>query len=141
MRRRCNTLSAEVVSLAAEVGWRNIFFTRKLQLQKLISRRRTKNDDPQEGRLSDPKTRNPPDESSDLDQSSGSKEESHRGSIADRSLSAVTGSRCDVSPGSGSGSGSDSDSRALVLEQLLEDNCVVKAAARGDYSAKQDRMT
>uniref|UniRef100_A0A672JF37 F-box domain-containing protein n=1 Tax=Salarias fasciatus TaxID=181472 RepID=A0A672JF37_SALFA len=37
VRQRCCTVSAEVASLAAEVGWRNIFFTSKLQLQKLIT--------------------------------------------------------------------------------------------------------
>uniref|UniRef100_A0A3Q1F410 F-box protein 36b n=1 Tax=Acanthochromis polyacanthus TaxID=80966 RepID=A0A3Q1F410_9TELE len=42
VRRRCNTVSADVASLALEVGWRHIFFTSKLQLQKLISRRRLK---------------------------------------------------------------------------------------------------
>ncbi|XP_077414595.1 F-box only protein 36b [Vanacampus margaritifer] len=40
VRRRCKTVSPEVPALAREVGWRNIFFTNKLQLQKLISRRR-----------------------------------------------------------------------------------------------------
>uniref|UniRef100_A0A673ARD0 F-box protein 36b n=1 Tax=Sphaeramia orbicularis TaxID=375764 RepID=A0A673ARD0_9TELE len=34
VRQRCNTVSAEVSSLALEVGWRHIFFTNKLQLQK-----------------------------------------------------------------------------------------------------------
>ncbi|KAM4605309.1 F-box only protein 36b [Polymixia lowei] len=38
VRRRCDTVSAEVSSLALEVGWRSIFFTSKLQLQKQISR-------------------------------------------------------------------------------------------------------
>uniref|UniRef100_A0A673AUP5 F-box protein 36b n=1 Tax=Sphaeramia orbicularis TaxID=375764 RepID=A0A673AUP5_9TELE len=33
VRQRCNTVSAEVSSLALEVGWRHIFFTNKLQLQ------------------------------------------------------------------------------------------------------------
>uniref|UniRef100_A0A3B4EUE9 F-box only protein 36-like n=1 Tax=Pundamilia nyererei TaxID=303518 RepID=A0A3B4EUE9_9CICH len=37
VHRHCNTVSAEVASLAVEVGWRTIFFTNKLQLQKLIS--------------------------------------------------------------------------------------------------------
>uniref|UniRef100_A0A8C4DND0 F-box protein 36b n=1 Tax=Dicentrarchus labrax TaxID=13489 RepID=A0A8C4DND0_DICLA len=47
VRRRCNTVSAEVASLALEVGWRSIFFTSKLQLQKLISRRRLKTEEQQ----------------------------------------------------------------------------------------------
>uniref|UniRef100_A0A3Q0STC2 F-box protein 36b n=1 Tax=Amphilophus citrinellus TaxID=61819 RepID=A0A3Q0STC2_AMPCI len=34
VRRCCNTVSAEVASLALEVGWRTIFFTSRLQLQK-----------------------------------------------------------------------------------------------------------
>uniref|UniRef100_A0A673AUF2 F-box protein 36b n=1 Tax=Sphaeramia orbicularis TaxID=375764 RepID=A0A673AUF2_9TELE len=38
VRQRCNTVSAEVSSLALEVGWRHIFFTNKLQLQKQINR-------------------------------------------------------------------------------------------------------
>uniref|UniRef100_A0A3P8T4S1 F-box protein 36b n=1 Tax=Amphiprion percula TaxID=161767 RepID=A0A3P8T4S1_AMPPE len=33
VRRRCNTVSADVASLALEVGWRRIFFTSKLQLK------------------------------------------------------------------------------------------------------------
>ncbi|XP_012716499.2 F-box only protein 36b [Fundulus heteroclitus] len=41
-RQRCCTISAEVASLALEVGWRRIFFTNKLQLQKLLGRRRPK---------------------------------------------------------------------------------------------------
>ncbi|XP_061777098.1 F-box only protein 36b [Nerophis ophidion] len=45
VRRRCKTVSAEVPSLAQEVGWRNIFFTNKLQLQKLINRRRLRGDE------------------------------------------------------------------------------------------------
>uniref|UniRef100_A0A665U9N1 F-box protein 36b n=1 Tax=Echeneis naucrates TaxID=173247 RepID=A0A665U9N1_ECHNA len=40
VRRCCNTVSAEIASLALEIGWRSIFFTNKIQLQKLISRRR-----------------------------------------------------------------------------------------------------
>uniref|UniRef100_A0A3P8WRR8 G protein-coupled receptor kinase 7a n=1 Tax=Cynoglossus semilaevis TaxID=244447 RepID=A0A3P8WRR8_CYNSE len=39
VRKCCNTVSDEVASLALEVGWRRIFFTSKLQLQKLISQR------------------------------------------------------------------------------------------------------
>ncbi|KAM9790656.1 F-box only protein 36b [Syngnathus typhle] len=40
VRRCCKTLSPGVPALAREVGWRDIFFTNKLQLQKLINRRR-----------------------------------------------------------------------------------------------------
>uniref|UniRef100_A0A8C2Z3F3 F-box protein 36b n=1 Tax=Cyclopterus lumpus TaxID=8103 RepID=A0A8C2Z3F3_CYCLU len=54
VQRRCNTVSAEMASLAQVEGWRNIFFTSKLQLQKLISRRRLKAEEHQEGQGSDP---------------------------------------------------------------------------------------
>ncbi|KAG7247743.1 hypothetical protein CRUP_007050, partial [Coryphaenoides rupestris] len=40
VRGRWQTVPAEARPLAAEVGWRRLFFTSKLQLQKLISRRR-----------------------------------------------------------------------------------------------------
>ena len=51
--QRCNTVSAEVASLALEVGWRSIFFTSKLQLQKMISRRRLKAEEQPEGQVSE----------------------------------------------------------------------------------------
>uniref|UniRef100_A0A3Q3KWX0 Uncharacterized protein n=1 Tax=Mastacembelus armatus TaxID=205130 RepID=A0A3Q3KWX0_9TELE len=35
VRRSCKTVSAEVASLALEVGWRSIFFSSKLHLQNL----------------------------------------------------------------------------------------------------------
>uniref|UniRef100_A0A8D3CMR7 F-box protein 36b n=1 Tax=Scophthalmus maximus TaxID=52904 RepID=A0A8D3CMR7_SCOMX len=35
VRQCCNTVSGEVASLALMVGWRNIFFTSKIQLQKI----------------------------------------------------------------------------------------------------------
>uniref|UniRef100_A0A3Q3RP09 Uncharacterized protein n=1 Tax=Mastacembelus armatus TaxID=205130 RepID=A0A3Q3RP09_9TELE len=37
VRRSCKTVSAEVASLALEVGWRSIFFSSKLHLQKIIN--------------------------------------------------------------------------------------------------------
>jgi len=40
VRGRWQTVPAEARPLAAELGWRRLFFTSKLQLQKLISRRR-----------------------------------------------------------------------------------------------------
>ncbi|KAM9845419.1 F-box only protein 36b [Aulostomus maculatus] len=42
VRRRFNTVSAEVASLALQVGWRRIFFTNKLQLQRMISHQKLK---------------------------------------------------------------------------------------------------
>lgn len=45
VRQRCNTVSADVAALALKLGWRSIFFTHKLQLQKLISRRKQKSDE------------------------------------------------------------------------------------------------
>lgn len=47
-----------MASLALEVGWRSVFFTNKLQLQKLLSRRRPKAEESQEDPLpaSDPKS-------------------------------------------------------------------------------------
>ncbi|XP_056149688.1 F-box only protein 36b [Lampris incognitus] len=38
VRRCCDTISPEVSALAMDVGWRSIFFTSKLQVQKQISR-------------------------------------------------------------------------------------------------------
>ncbi|XP_023865871.1 F-box only protein 36b [Salvelinus sp. IW2-2015] len=40
VRGHCGTVSAEVEALALELGWKSVFFTSKLQLQKQISRRR-----------------------------------------------------------------------------------------------------
>ncbi|XP_026170012.1 F-box only protein 36b [Mastacembelus armatus] len=76
VRHRCNTVSAEVASLAVEVGWRSIFFTSKLQLQKLISRRKLKAEEQDEGQMSDPdtNTEKSPDESSETNQISASDE-------------------------------------------------------------------
>ncbi|KAJ4937335.1 hypothetical protein JOQ06_001899 [Pogonophryne albipinna] len=70
VHRCCNTVSPEVASLALEVGWRSIFFTSKLQLQKLISRRRLKAEEPPEGQLSDPDIK--AEESPDLEAGSDS---------------------------------------------------------------------
>ncbi|XP_056277535.1 F-box only protein 36b [Pseudoliparis swirei] len=54
VQRRCNTVSAEMASVALDEGWRSIFFTSKLQLQKLISRRRLKAEEHEGGPGSDP---------------------------------------------------------------------------------------
>ncbi|XP_068427369.1 F-box only protein 36b [Clinocottus analis] len=70
VQRRCNTVSAEMASLALDGGWRSIFFTSKLQLQKLIRRRRLKAKEHQEGPVSpDSKAEKSPDAiyRSDLD--------------------------------------------------------------------------
>lgn len=129
MRQRCNTVSAEVASLALEVGWRSIFFTSKLQLQKLISRRRLKTEKLQEGHVSDPDTKEEesPDESSETDQTSSSVEESHPRIIPDQSLGSDTGtgfdtgSCCDVDPDCNPEPEAGSDSSIPVPGQLLED--------------------
>ncbi|XP_054452726.1 F-box only protein 36b [Anoplopoma fimbria] len=117
VQRRCNTVSAEVASLALDVGWRSIFFTSKLQLQKLISRRRLKAEKHQEGQVSDPDTKaeESPDESSGTDQTSGSEEETHLGIIPDLCLGTDPGtlfdtsSCCDNGPNPESEAGSDSN--------------------------------
>ncbi|KAL6104287.1 fbxo36 [Pungitius sinensis] len=57
VQQRFNTVSAEVASLALDVGWRSIFFTNKLQLQKLISRKRLKTEKRQGGQVSDTHTK------------------------------------------------------------------------------------
>lgn len=138
VQQRCNTVSAEVASLALEVGWRSIFFTSKLQLQKMISRRRLKAEEQQEGQVSDPDTRaeeqqegqvsdpdtraeESPNESSQTDQTSGSEEESHPGIIPDLSL------------GTGPGTGFETSSCCDVDP----DYCT--RSSRGDYRAEPDK--
>lgn len=157
MRRRCNTVSAEVASLALEVGWRSIFFTSKLQLQKLISRRRLKPEEQQEEQVSDTDTKaeKSPNESSDSDQTSGSEEESHPGIIPELSLGTETGtgfdakSCCDVDPGRNPEPEAGSDFSMPGSGQWLEENCLVETPvqnsalsnSRGDYSEqKSDKM-
>ncbi|XP_074506835.1 F-box only protein 36b [Sebastes fasciatus] len=155
VERRCNTVSAEVAALALEVGWRSIFFTSKLQLQKLISRRRLKTEEHQEGQVSDPDTKaeEPPDESSETDQKSSSEEESHRGINPDLSLGTDPGARsdsCDVDPDPNSDPEAGSDSSVPVPCQLFEDikSCVVETPvqngvlsySRGDcHDAEPDK--
>ncbi|XP_010731603.3 F-box only protein 36b [Larimichthys crocea] len=157
VRRRCNTVSAEVASLALEVGWRSIFFTSKLQLQKLISRRRLKPEEQQEEQVSDTDTKaeKSPNESSDSDQTSGSEEESHPGIIPELSLGTETGtgfdakSCCDVDPGRNPEPEAGSDFSMPGSGQWLEENCLVETPvqnsalsnSRGDYSEqKSDKM-
>ncbi|XP_070701853.1 F-box only protein 36b [Pempheris klunzingeri] len=152
VRRHCNTVSDEVVSLALEVGWRGIFFTSKLQLQKLISRRRLKTEERQERQVSDPDTKaeESPDDSSETDQTSGSEKESHPGIIPDLSLGTVTGtgfdtsSCCDVDPGAEAGSGSSvpvpgqllEDIKHYVVETVVQNSAL--SNSRGDCRAEPD---
>ncbi|XP_058485741.1 F-box only protein 36b isoform X2 [Solea solea] len=119
VRRCCNTVSDEVVSLALEMGWRSIFFTSKLQLQKLISRRRLQTDKQHEGQVSDRETNvdRSRDESSEQTQASDSEEEfPHAGISPDMSHSTGTGtgfdtnSCSDMDPGSSSEAEASSDS-------------------------------
>ncbi|XP_051253551.1 F-box only protein 36b [Dicentrarchus labrax] len=140
VRRRCNTVSAEVASLALEVGWRSIFFTSKLQLQKLISRRRLKTEEQQGEQVSDPDTETEEslDESIDSDQTSGCEEESHPVSVPDLSLGTDTGigfdtsSCCDVEPSPNPEPEAGSDSSVLVSGQWLEENCVVETVVQNN---------
>ncbi|XP_010786028.1 uncharacterized protein [Notothenia coriiceps] len=153
--RRCNTVSPGVASLALEVGWRSIFFTSKLQLQKLISRRRLKAEEPPEGQLSDPdiKAEESLGDNSEIDQASGSEKESPPGIIPKLSLGTDPGagfdhsSYCDVDPESDLEAGSDSSVPALC--QLFEETgkpCVETTEqdsapnnSRGDFSAEPDK--
>ncbi|XP_040911833.1 F-box only protein 36b [Toxotes jaculatrix] len=155
VRRSCNTVSVEVASLALEVGWRSIFFTSKLQLQKLISRRRLKTEEHQEGQVSDPdkQAEESPDESSEAKQTSSSEEESHPGIVPDLSLGTGAGigfdTSCDVDPDPNREPEAGSDSIEPVLEQFLEDIklCGVETLAqsnglsngRGDGSTEPNK--
>ncbi|GAA6222593.1 F-box only protein 36-like [Lates japonicus] len=157
VRRRCNTVSDEVASLALEVGWRCIFFTSKLQLQKLISRRRLRNEEQEEGQVSDPdkKEEESPDESSETSQTSSSEEESQPGIIPDLSLGTGTGtgfdssSCCDVDLDPNPKPEAGSDSSEPVPDQFLDDikHCEVETLAqsktlsngRGDCSTESDK--
>ncbi|XP_043989018.1 F-box only protein 36b [Gambusia affinis] len=59
MRRSSCSISDEVASLAKEMGWRTIFFTNKLQLQRLLSRRRRGTEGQQENPSTDEVTQSP----------------------------------------------------------------------------------
>lgn len=121
VQRRCQTITAEVASLALEVGWRRIFFTSKLQLQKLISRRRLKTEEQQRGLLSD----------ADVTEAS-----------PDTGLGSVTDVDLDLNYQPGS------DSTATALGKLLQDSCALGTATQKDAlitdgvtdSVKTDRM-
>ncbi|XP_020505766.1 F-box only protein 36b [Labrus bergylta] len=99
VRRHCNTVSDEVTSLAAEVGWFSIFFTSKLQLQKLLSRRRLKSYKDHEEQVSDRNkmVEKSIDESSEEEQISGPELDSQLGIIPDPSLGSETGTGFDTS--------------------------------------------
>jgi F-box protein 36 len=45
-RTHCDTVTEKVISLAAEVGWKKLFFTNKLQLQKEMRRRDRQRNNP-----------------------------------------------------------------------------------------------
>lgn len=121
VRRRCQTITAEVASLAPEVGWRRIFFTSKLQLQKLISRRRLKTEGQQRGPLSD-------------------------ADVTEESPDTGLGSATDVDLDSNHEPGSDS--AAAALGKLLQHSCVSGTATQKDAlitdgvdgSVKTDRI-
>lgn len=161
VRQRFNAVSAEVASLALEVGWRSIFFTSKLQLQKLISRRRLKAEEQQEGQLSEPdaKTEGSPSESLGINQPHGLDEasqespdgsseiiqphglESHPGVVSnpilciDTATSSGTsrGDIPDLNPKTVAGS----DSNKPVSDQFLEDtlHCEVETLALSSASS------
>ncbi|KAM7379065.1 hypothetical protein PAMP_004639 [Pampus punctatissimus] len=157
LRRRCNTVSAEVNSLALEMGWRSIFFTSKLQLQKMISRRRLRFEEQQEGLVSDPDTKaeESPGESSKNDQGSSSGEESHPGTIPDLSLGTSTGtgtgtsSCCDADPDRNPEPEVGCDCSMPVPEKCLEElkhggvaaptQSSELSNARGDCSAEPEK--
>ena len=130
MRLRCNTVSAEVALLALEVGWRSIFFTNKLHLQKLLSRRRLRTKEQEEGHVSDPDTQaeESTSESSETSSASGSEEESHPSTICHLCIGSDTGfeskSSCDVDPDVESDPDPDpepaSDSIELVPDPFME---------------------
>ncbi|KAM3603746.1 uncharacterized protein V6R79_001401 [Siganus canaliculatus] len=124
VRRHCETVSAEVESLALEEGWRRIFFTSKLQLQKLISRRRLKTKDQQDpGEVSEPDlgAEGSPEDSS----GSGSEEDSHTVSSLSLSAFTVADFDCNESPGSSPGSSPEPEAAGdyvvAVTDQSKED--------------------
>ncbi|XP_049454958.1 F-box only protein 36b [Epinephelus fuscoguttatus] len=157
VRQRCCTVSAEEASLALEVGWRSMFFTSRLQLQKLISRRRLKTKEQQERQVSEPcaKIEVSPDESSETDQTSGSEEESHHGIIPHLSLGTDpvagfdTSSSCDVDPDPNPEPQAGTDSSVLVPCQVIKGRkkCAVASpvqndavgSGRGDFFAEPDK--
>lgn len=89
VRQRCNTVSAEVASLALEFGWHSIFFTSKLQVQKMISRRKQKTEGQQEEQACCSETKSEESPVENLG-TSGCEEESHPGIISELSLGTDT---------------------------------------------------
>ncbi|XP_034558267.1 F-box only protein 36b [Notolabrus celidotus] len=130
MHRHCNTVPAEVASLAVEVGWRRIFFTSKLQLQKLLSRRRAKAKEEQEVQISIPDTKveKSPDESSEKDHVSGPDLDSLPGIIPDQSLGTETGTGfdtsacCDADPNPCPEADTGSEFSLLLSSQMMPNN-------------------
>lgn len=143
------------------MGWRRIFFTSKLQLQKMISRRRLRTEGQQEGQVADPDTKEEesPGESSEAEQTSSSEEESHPGIIPDLSLGTDTGtgtgigvdtsSCCNVDPDRNPepevGSDSSRPEPERLLEELKHGGVAMPAQssefsnARGDCSAEPEK--
>ncbi|CAJ1071905.1 F-box only protein 36b [Xyrichtys novacula] len=158
VRRNSNTVSAEVASLAAEVGWCSIFFTSKLQLQKLLSRRRAKSKEDQEEQISDPDTKvlESLDESSAKDLIAGPDPDSQPGIIPDPSSGTKTGtdfdtsSCCDADPNPCPDPDAGSELSLPLSCQLFQDikkclketqglNDVLGDEERGDHSAVTDK--
>lgn len=153
MRRRCDTVSVEVSSLALEVGWQNIFFTSKLQIQKQISRRRLRTEQQQERKICDSDNKaevtslcsctESPGENPETDAEIHRAEaEPHPGIILDPSAGTSSGLDTNTSPCCDSDpvpnpeleTGSlSSVNCVLVCDQLCEDlkRCVVATPAQG----------
>ncbi|KAM8850043.1 F-box only protein 36b [Spinachia spinachia] len=116
VQQRFNTVPAGVASLALDVGWRSIFFTSKLQLQKLLSRKRLKTKEQHAGHVSvtDTKGDESPCETSETHQTPGSEDDAYFGGIADLRLGTDPGTRidtssfCDIGPDPESVAASDS---------------------------------
>ncbi|XP_047444899.1 F-box only protein 36b [Mugil cephalus] len=151
VRQRFNAVSGEMASLALEVGWRNIFFTSKLQLQKLISRRRLKIEEQQEEQVSEPDAlaEESPDEGSEIIQPHGLDEESPAGIVSDPILctdtaaGSDTSSCCDDNADLNHQTEAGSDSDKPVSDLFLEDtiHCEVETLSngRGDFSTEPDK--
>uniref|UniRef100_UPI0037E89F40 F-box only protein 36b n=1 Tax=Semicossyphus pulcher TaxID=241346 RepID=UPI0037E89F40 len=157
VHRHCNTVSAEVASLALELGWHSIFFTSKLQLQKLLSRRRLKSKEQQEGQGFDPDTKGEesPGESSETDQISCPEQGFQPGIIPEPSFGTETGngfdtsSCCNADPDPYPESDAGSEFGFPLSSQMLQDNkkCVEEtleqnnalSSGGGDFSAEPEK--
>nr|XP_040027684.1 LOW QUALITY PROTEIN: F-box only protein 36b [Gasterosteus aculeatus aculeatus] len=117
VQQRFSTVSAEVASLALDVGWRSIFFTSKLQLQKLINRKRLKKAKKRQARQvsdTDAKAEQSHDDTSEANPTPGCAAGPHFGGIPDLCLGTDLGTRidtsssCDIDPNPESVAASDS---------------------------------